>query len=375
MDLERLIANALAMQRIPAPTFEEDQRAELLHNSFRAAGLRVVEMDAAGNVYAQVGRAKSPPVVVSAHMDSVFPAGQNTPALRHDQRLHGPGIGDNAIALATLLELAIDLPGARLPCPVWLVGNVAEEGLGNLLGMQHVLERFGDQVRGYLVLEGMALGHVYHRGLPVHRLRLSAFAEGGHAWIHAGRPSAIHSLLALGPQLLAVNWPDTAQASLNIGRIVGGTSVNTIADHASFEIDVRAVDEAVLASMIGQIEGALNQASMEQGIELRLESIGHRPAGSLPPGHPLLQAAQAAATDAGLEPLRLETGSTDASLPLSLGLPAICVGITRGGGAHSQAEFIEIEPIAAGYQALRGLIRRAATMSAGDELTRGLAAD
>jgi len=185
----------------------------------------------------------------------------------------------------------------------------------------------------------------------------------------------VHAVLSLGPQLLAVAWPDGARASLNVGRLQGGTSVNTIADQAQLEIDLRATDEGVLASMVRQIETMIKQQPSNDGIDWRLEAIGYRPGGQLPADHPLLAAAQAAAADAGLDPLHLETGSTDASLPLSLGLPAICLGLTRGGGAHSQQEFIELDPIPVGYQALRGLIRRAAELPAANQPTLGLAAD
>lgn len=355
VDLERLLANTLAIQRVPAQTFAEDQRAEVMHNAFLASGAASVDMDAAGNVYAEVPGGDEALVVVSAHLDTVFPPEAVTPGERRGNRLHGPGVGDNAVALAALIELAHDLPARRLDHDVILVANVAEEGLGNLLGMQHVVERFGDRPDAYIVIEGMALGHIYHQGLPVRRFRLSVRTEGGHAWIHAGRPSAIHSLMALGNELLAIPLDAEHRISLNIGRVHGGTSVNTIAGEASCEIDLRSTDEGRLQLLVDEVEKVVFDHDCDGG-EVRLDAIGHRPGGGLDPAHPLIRAALAAATEAGIPSPTLETGSTDASLPLSLGLPAVCVGLTRGGGAHSDQEFIEIEPVAAGYQALRRLI-------------------
>jgi tripeptide aminopeptidase len=355
MNLERWLQNTMELQRIPAPTFHETERGEFMHNAFRANGLRPVELDVAGNVYAQCSSGDGPPLVVSAHLDTVFPVTPDQPAEIRDDRLYGPGVGDNAVALGSLLELAVDLQhddGGN----VWLVANVAEEGLGNLLGMQHVVERFGSAVAGYVVLEGMALGHIYHRGLPVRRFRLRAETDGGHAWIHAGRPSAVHVLVQLAVDLLQIPLPQEPRTSLNIGRIEGGTTVNTIADSAEMELDLRSVDEGVVDDMVGAIERCV---AGRQGDSRRvsMEAIGHRPGGEISPDHPLVQAAIAAHHRAGLGPPVLGIGSTDANLPLSLGLPAVCVGLTRGGGAHSASEFIEIEPLASGYAAVLDLIR------------------
>ncbi len=355
MDVDRWIRNTLSLQRIPAPTFREDQRAEIIYNSFLSNGLDAVEMDAAGNVYGRVAGGDRPPVILSAHLDTVFSAEEMEAAVLHDGKLQGPGVGDNAIALAALFELAVDLPQLEPRGDVWLVATVAEEGLGNLLGMQHVVERFGDQVSAYIALEGMSLGYIYHRALPVRRFRISAHTGGGHSWIHAGRPSAIHSLVALLHELADVPHADGPRTSLNVGRIEGGTSVNTIASRAVAELDLRAESEDALRPWVERVEEAVQQHRSEQ-IAIRLETIGHRPGGGLPPDHPLVVAAKSAAQRAGMREPSLQTGSTDASLPLSLGLPALCVGLTRGGDAHTHAEYIEVDPLPRGYEALLHLI-------------------
>jgi tripeptide aminopeptidase len=356
MKLQRLIKHALAIQSVPAPTFREQDRGALIQRLWTASGLREIDVDKAGNVLARVaGTTDAPAVVVSAHLDSVFEPDQVTPARRVGNLLIGPGIGDNAVALAVLAELAEDLPARRPRSDVFLAANVCEEGLGNLLGMQHIVERFGEQVAGYIVLEGMALGHIYHRGLPIRRFRIEARGEGGHSWIHAGRPSAIHTLIDIGRAILDLDLPDSPRSSFNIGRIVGGTSINSIASSAAMEIDLRSEDPQILDQWVGILEDQVESMASEE-LEIQFDAIGHRPGGAIPANHPLVQAAVTSHRDVlGSEPV-LECGSTDASLPLSVGLPSVCVGITHGGEAHSLQEFISIEPIQAGYEALVRLV-------------------
>jgi acetylornithine deacetylase/succinyl-diaminopimelate desuccinylase-like protein len=356
MDLERLIQHTLAIQAVPAPTFQEHERAALMQRIAAAAHLKDVDVDRAGNVLGRVpGTGDASPVVVSAHLDSVFTREEVTPARRSGSQLVGPGVGDNAVALAALAELAEELPSHELPADVWLVANVCEEGLGNLLGMQHIVERFGDRVAGYVVLEGMALGHIYHRGLPIRRYRVEAFGEGGHSWIHAGRPSATHQLIDVGQAILNLAIPETPRSTLNIGRIVGGTSINSIAAAAAMEIDMRSEDPRILDRWIENVESIIKSRSTGN-MRFTMEAIGHRPGGGIPSAHPLVQAAAASYRSVFSAEPALECGSTDASLPLRVGLPAVCVGVTHGGEAHTSHEFIAIDPIPHGYEALLNLV-------------------
>lgn len=355
MKLQRLVKNAVAIQSIPAPTLSETLRGNEMRKRFKAAHLKDIDTDPAGNVYGRVPGGDKPPVVVTAHLDSVFKPEDVHPAEVREGRVIGPGIGDNAVALAALVELAEDLAERPLAGDVWLVANVAEEGLGNLLGIQHVIERFGDRVTAYLVIEGMALGHVYHRGLPIRRFRVGVQGPGGHSWIHAGRLSAVHVLIGLGQELLNLPLAERPRTSLNIGRIQGGTSVNTIADAAAFEIDIRSISASTLDELVHEVEQVVSQPYGDE-IRVSLEPIGHRPGGGLAADHWLVRAARRSFEAEGLGVPHLEAGSTDASLPLSLGLPAVCVGLTYGGDAHSLHEFIEIAPLEPGYLAVLGLI-------------------
>ena len=358
MDFDRLIQRTIAIQSIPAPTFHESARRAYMQSEFEKAGLHDIEVDSAGNLLGRApGEGKSP-LIVSAHLDSVFP--EDTPLkIRHlGDRIIGPGIGDNAISLATLVELAIDLSATRPAADVWLAANVGEEGLGNLIGMREIVKRFGDRVKAYIVLEGMALGQVYNAGLPVRRYRVTVTSQGGHAWIHAGRTSAIHVLLNLGSRLLQLPLPRQVRSTLNIGRIEGGISVNSIAPHAHMDIDLRSEAEATLNDLEREVIECIEGYDAGDA-RIEIEQIGSRPGGSLAGGHPLLSIAIDAIRSVGETNIEISTGSTDANIPLSLGFPAICIGLTRGGGAHTMQEFIELEPVERGYQALMTLIQKA----------------
>ena len=224
--------------------------------------------------------------------------------------------------------------------------------------MRAIVDRFGASPIAYLVLEGIAFGHIYHRALPVRRLRISIRGEGGHAWIHAGRPSALHYLLQIGAKISKVKLPNYPKSSLNIGQIHGGKSINTIADQAELELDLRSEDEHTLDKIDRKVRHCCKLNRWPPALELNIQQIGSRPGGTLGLNHPLLQAAiDSTRMHAGHEP-QLGIGSTDASLPLSFGYPAICIGITQGGGAHSLEEFIEIPPIKSGFAALLDIIDR-----------------
>ncbi len=355
MDFDRLIQQTIAIQSIPAPTFHEAARRAYMQSEFEKAGLLDVEVDSVGNLLGRVPGRDKPPLIISAHLDSVFPESTSLKSQHLGDRIVGPGIGDNAISLATLVELAIDLSDTRPAADVWLAANVCEEGLGNLIGMQEIVNRFGNGVTAYIVLEGMALGQVYNAGLPVRRYRLTVTSQGGHAWIHAGRTSAIHTLLDIGSRLVQLPLPQDVRSSLNIGKIEGGISVNSIAPHAYLDIDLRSEREATLMDLEREMLARIEGYKLEDA-EIAIEQIGSRPGGSLAENHPLLAKAIDAIRSVGESQIEISTGSTDANFPLSLGFPAICIGLTHGGGAHTIREFIELEPIERGYQALMNLI-------------------
>lgn len=351
---DRLLDLAMQIQQIPAPTFAEGARAEFVRDFFIKEKLKDVSMDSLGNVFARwLGKGKkAKALVVSAHLDTVFSAGINLQIKREAGRIVAPGIGDNSIGVAALFGIIWLLRERKivLKHDLWLVANVGEEGLGDLCGMRGVVERFGKNVLGYLVLEGLALGHVYHRAIGVKRYRITAKTAGGHSWSDYGQPSAVHELASLVTQLTAIRLPRQPRTTMNVGTIGGGTGINVLAAEAKCELDLRSEDPKTLAKLADQVEQLLSHASRE-GLKIMAEVIGERPAGGISAEHEWVQLAVRCSQVQGLEGM-LTTGSTDANIPLSQNIPAVVMGITSGGGAHTMYEYIDINPVEQGLESL-----------------------
>ncbi len=348
---------AIQIQQIPAPTFDERQRAAFIRDLFSQENLNDVEIDAIGNVYARLpGERRARPVVVSAHSDTVFPLKTDLEITREPGKISGPGIGDNCLGVAGLLGLLWTLRETKISLPgdLWLVANVCEEGLGDLKGMRAVVDRFDNEPLAYFILEGMAYGEVFHRGLGVQRYRITARTEGGHSWADYGIPSAIHDLAALVNQLTALGLPTEPRTTLNVGIISGGTSINTIAAEAALELDLRSTNPASLENLVTQVE-SLVVAAERPSVKFTAEIIGQRPAGEIPTNHPLVKLAVKILESQNMRP-HLNIGSTDANIPLSRGLPAICIGLTHGRGAHTTGEYIYTEPVEKGLAQLVALV-------------------
>jgi acetylornithine deacetylase/succinyl-diaminopimelate desuccinylase-like protein len=196
----------------------------------------------------------------------------------------------------------------------------------------------------------MALGQVYHRALGVQRYRITVQTPGGHAWVDYGRPSAIHELGALITRLMELPIPEKPRSSLNVGLISGGLSINTIAGEAFLEMDLRSEEEETLLELTRQVV-ALAQTAQRPSVQVSLEIIGARPTGSIPATHPLVQLAKRCLAAQGIQP-NLAIGSTDANAPLSRDLPAVCIGLSTGYGAHTPDEYINVRPLAQGLAQL-----------------------
>ena len=356
--IEHVLDLAVQIQQIPAPTFAEASRAAFLLGCFQGEERVEVEMDEMGNVFARLpGRGEAPPVILSAHSDTVFPATTELQVTRRSGRITGPGIGDNALGLAGLFGILWALKGQRrgLRGDLWLVANVGEEGLGDLRGMRAVVDRFKTHSPTFIVLEGMALGQVYHRGLGVRRYRITAHTPGGHSWVDHGEPSAVHELAVLVNRLLELPLPGQPRTTLNIGVISGGYSVNTIAAEAYLELDLRSEGTQSLAELTARVKALVHKAN-RPGVQLTVELIGKRPVGELPGHHPLVKLAVQSLIEAGLQPF-LNIGSTDANLPLSEGFPAVCIGLTTGSGAHTLNEYILTRPLTQGLNHVLAMIQ------------------
>jgi len=366
-----LLDEALAIQAIPAPTFEEGERAKYVEQRFRDLGLFDVQHDALNTVYGRSPGtdASLPSVMVSAHLDTVFPAGTDLTTRENGEsgRIYGPGLGDNAIGLAAMISLAgaLKAAGVQHPADIWWVATVGEEGLGNLRGMRHARDILADRLGLAVIIEGIGISRVYSAGLGVRRLRVSVLGPGGHSWLHADRPNAIHHLLRIGAALVeGVRPPLSPQSTFNIGLIEGGRSINTRAPQASLSIDLRSERPEALEALAGEVLATIARFNGEPDLKTRVEVIGERPCAALPAAHPLVRAALGVLQTLGFEDAKPEMGSTDANILLAMAVPSVCIGITTGGNAHSTEEFIELASITAGMQQLTLLTLAAAEHSA-----------
>jgi acetylornithine deacetylase/succinyl-diaminopimelate desuccinylase-like protein len=345
---EELLQLCIAIQQIPAPTGNEAQRARWVADYLRQGGFAEVQMDALDNVYARVaGARRGPALLVSAHTDTVFPAETNLSITREPSsaRVFGPGLGDNSTGVAALLWLGQQLRQRPPAVDVWLVANTGEEGNGDLRGMRGAVDRLAGQIGACIVIEGMGLSRVVHRGLGSRRFRIEVTAPGGHSWSDFGAASAVHVLVQLAADLTRLKAPAHPRTTFNIGVIGGGRSINTIAQQSSLELDLRSEDPAALNAIVAQANAIVDRYTtprwQQAGVAVRRTLIGDRPAGEIADDHALVLAAFGSLAAIGIQPQpHTRTSSTDANIPLSRGLPAVCIGVTDGGNAHRLDEWI-----------------------------------
>jgi tripeptide aminopeptidase len=345
-------ALARRIAEIPAPTFHEADRAAFVAEQFTALGFTPAG-DEAGNVIAcRAGTQPGNALLFAAHTDTVFPLGTDVTVHERDGKLYGPGIGDNSLAVAAMLILArlLDEAKVRTRSDLLLCANTGEEGLGDLRGIKQAVGDRRAELGAVIALEGLNLGRVTHQAVGSRRLRITVEGPGGHSWGAFGNPSAIHVLAEIITAITRLAVPHEPKTTFNVGLIEGGVSVNTIAPTASLVLDMRSTDPAALAYLVEQVEAIAHQAERDQ-VRVQSTVIGDRPAGRLAPAAPLMQTTLAALRELGIEPT-LDASSTDANVPLALGIPAICIGLTRGGHAHREDEYIELAPIGRGMQQL-----------------------
>ncbi|MFT5194875.1 MAG: tripeptide aminopeptidase [Cellvibrionaceae bacterium] len=343
-NLERGLELSIEIQQIAAPTFAEKVRATHVQSLFNQLALADVEMDELGNVYGRLAGTGSdrPPVIISAHTDTVFPADTDLTIRREGQRIWGPGIADNSAGVAALIWLVESMKMSKTlpPRDIWIVANVGEEGLGDLNGIRAVYERFG-QACQYIVLEGGSFGHLIHGGIGVHRFRVTVSAEGGHSWADFGQSSAIHAMASIIHQINQISVPRNPKTTYNIGVIDGGTSINTIARSASFLLDLRSVEIDSLKKLQKKVEAILHQHHNQNGVSVTWEPIGNRPAGELAWDHPLVQWSAEALHLVGSRKVEKGASSTDANIPLANGAAAVCLGIANSGNVHRTDEYMD----------------------------------
>ena len=341
------------LTEIPAPAFQEGQRAAVLKTLFSAAGL-TVQVDATGNVIAELrGVNEKEIVVLSAHLDTVFPAGTDVKVRHEGSRMLAPGISDNGTGLAALAAIARALQEAQIKPQrtILFVADVGEEGEGNLRGMRALVDAYRSRLKAVIVLDGAGTDHVTTIALASRRLEVIISGPGGHSWSDFGMPNPINALVRGSMRFINTKVPGSPRTTFNLGQIDGGTSINSIPYQARLKVDVRSESESELA----RLESALRE-SMAAGVrdemesprdrsrgklEWKVELLGSRPGGELAAGSPLLAALRA--SDAMVEnESRIERSSTDANIPLSLGIDAISIGAGgNGGGAHSLQEWYD----------------------------------
>ncbi len=358
---ESLLDLTCQIQQIPGPTFHEGQRARFMQQRFEELGLADIHLDLTGNVLARLPASSSNParpLVVSAHLDTVHPTSASLKLQRNHDRISGRAIGDNSLGLAALVSAAAWLMEnhIHLAGDLWLAANVCEEGLGDLRGIRVLVDQFGSQPLAYIVLEGMGLGNILHRGLGVERYKIQVDTPGGHSWSDFGRPSAIHILCELVTRLSNLPLSTDPCTTLNVGVIQGGTSINTIAAQAWLELDLRSEDGDHLNNLVSEVYQMVSSLRRPQ-VTCSMKLIGKREAGSIPASHPLVRLA-CEVLDSLKIPSHLDIASTDANLPLSRGIPAICIGLTNGSGAHSSTEYISTGPVAQGMTQLLEIIQK-----------------
>lgn len=364
--LEDLI---IAVQQIPAPTFAEKARADFVERWFSDLGLEDVEQDHLHNVYARwPGKSSSSlnPVVLSAHSDTVFPADTDLSIRLEGRRLYGPGVGDNATGVGGLLLIAQTLKDFDLQTAedIWFVCNVGEEGLGDLRGMRAAVEKLGSRAT-YIVVEGGSYGQVMHKAVGVARYRIEVKTEGGHSWGSFGQPSAIHEIGHLVCALSQMNVPEEPRTTFNVGVIEGGTSVNTIAASSSVLLDLRSENADELRKLVSQFKEIVAErralaGRREEPVAYIVSKVGDRPAGELSRNAPLIQWAKGALEFVGYSSIRFIAGSTDANIPMSMGINSVCIGLTHSANSHRLDEYIELGSLPFGMQQLLLLTSAAA---------------
>jgi acetylornithine deacetylase/succinyl-diaminopimelate desuccinylase-like protein len=350
----------LEMARIAAPPFAESARGEWLAQKFRELGLDNVHSDDVGNVFgSHPGFGKSY-VALSAHMDTVFPAGTPLNIRQQGTRLYGPGVSDNGAGVTAMLAIAALLRSVRIRhvLPFVFIGNVGEEGEGDLRGMRHIFStpRWKDSINYSLVLDGAGADTIVAEALGSRRFEVIVRGPGGHSWSDFGAANPIVVLARAIQDFTQTPVPSSPKTTFNIGVIRGGTSVNSIPESASMRVDIRSTSMAEMERLEGALRQALEKAVEKSspppeerpasqrrpfGVSCEIVVIGNRPAGELDSNARLLQVIRAVDAQLG-NAAQVQRASTDANIPLSLGREAIAIGGGgAGGGAHTLQEWFD----------------------------------
>jgi len=344
------IDEQVALCEIEAPPFKEARRAADFRRRMEALGLRNVRIDSVGNVIGErPGEPGQPVIVISGHLDTVFPEGTDVRVRREGTLLRGPGIGDDCRGLAVLLAVARALDDARIRTrgTVLFVGTVGEEGAGNLRGVRHLFEKeLRGRVTHFISVDDTGY-ELTKDAVGSYRYRVAYKGPGGHSYGAFGMPNPVHALGRAIARIADLQVPTEPKVTFSVGVVEGGTSVNAIAAEASMLVDMRSVAPAALDSLDRRFHSAVRQAVDDENarwpestvrLTVEVERTGTRPAGTQPDDAAIVRAARAAGQRLGIDP-HLTPSSTDANIPISLGIPSLTIGAGgKGEGAHSLAE-------------------------------------
>lgn len=375
-DHDRLIQEIITLTEIPAPPFKEERRAKAYLEMLRASGLTDVEMDEEGNV---MGLRKgtdpaAPLIAVAAHLDTVFPEGTDVTVKRDGTRLSAPGIGDDTRSLAVLLAMirAMNEAGIGTRSDILFIGNVGEEGQGDLRGVKYLFQKgkYKDRIKMFISVDGAGGGaNITHGGVGSRRYRVAFKGPGGHSYGAFGLVSPAFAMAGAMQKFGRLTVPATPKTTYSVGVVGGGTSVNSIPFETFMEIDMRSEARAELQKLDESFLSLINEAVQEENkarstaqgpITADITLIGDRPSGETPIDSPIVQTAAASIRAAGGRPT-FGWSSTDSNIPISLGIPAITVDSGgRGGRAHALDEWISVDKV----PSLRGIEIALATLLA-----------
>jgi acetylornithine deacetylase/succinyl-diaminopimelate desuccinylase-like protein len=356
-DYDRFVRELITLTEIPAPPFKEERRGRAFLEMLRQLGLSDVEMDAEGNVMGlRKGTKPGPVLAVLAHLDTVFPEGTNVTVKRSGNRLSAPGVGDDTRALALMLAVLRAMDAAKLQpdTGILFVGNVGEEGEGDLRGVKYLLQKgkYKGRIRQFLSIDGGEQGHITYGGLGSKRYRVLFTGPGGHSYGAFGLVNPAYAMAAAIARLSDVQVPASPRTTFNVGIVAGGTSVNSIPSQVSMDVDMRSESCAELKKLEGQFLGIVKAAVADENrvrstregqVAADPRLIGDRPCGETPRNAPLLQTTAAVVRAFGLTPT-YGISSTDSNIPMSMGIPALTIGRGGPGGrSHSPDEWTEVE--------------------------------
>lgn len=373
-DHARMVEDVVRLTEIASPPFKEQARSAAYLELLRAHGLDEVEQDAIGNAMGlRRGFGNGEILVVAAHLDTVFPEGTDVRVRREGTKLFAPGVGDDTLSLAANLAFlrALDEAGIRTRNDILFVGDVGEEGIGDLRGVRHLFTegRHRARIRAFLSVDSPDVTHICNGAIGSRRWEVTFRGPGGHSFSAFGLVNPVYAMAEAARAIAAIAVPEGTSSTHCVSVVSGGTSINAIPNAITMQVDLRSGQPDVLATMEARFLAILDEAvAAENGarstrsgaITLETRRIGDRPAGRTAPEEPIAQAAWAAVSAEGYAP-SFEASSTDANIPMSLGIPALKIGAGgRGGRAHSLEEWIDLEP----EESLRGMRTALATILA-----------